>query len=86
MLTGGTTSEWLARFEELGIAAAAVASLEELVRDPAQHRGVLTEAVHPHVGRYLQIRPPVRFSRTPANVHRPAPLIGEDGDDVLGEL
>jgi formyl-CoA transferase len=42
--------------------------------------------VHPVVGPYHVIPPPTRFDATPASVRRPAPLIGQDGDEVLAEV
>jgi crotonobetainyl-CoA:carnitine CoA-transferase CaiB-like acyl-CoA transferase len=81
-----TTAEWLELARRLGIPAGPVPSVEELVEDPAQHRGVLREDDHPVAGRYRQIAPTARFSRTPASVHRPAPLLGQDTVAVLDEL
>ena len=42
-------------------------------------------AEHPHAGSYRVIPPPVRYSKTPASVHRPAALVGEHGAAVLAE-
>ena len=81
-----TTAEWLELASRLGIPAGPVPSIAELVEDPAQHRGVLHEEDHPVAGRYRQITPAARFSRTPASVHRPAPLLGQDTVAVLEEL
>jgi crotonobetainyl-CoA:carnitine CoA-transferase CaiB-like acyl-CoA transferase len=46
----------------------------------------LTTRVHPHMGRIREPRPPVRFSETPAAVHRPAPALGEHSDEILDEI
>jgi crotonobetainyl-CoA:carnitine CoA-transferase CaiB-like acyl-CoA transferase len=81
-----TTAEWLELARRLGIPAGPVPSVAELVDDPARHRGVLRENDHPVAGRYRQISPAARFSRTPASVRRPAPLIGQDTVSVLEEL
>ena len=81
-----TSAEWLELAEELGIPAGPVPSVKELVDDPSQNRGVLSEEEHPVVGRYRQIAPPARFGRTPASVHRHAPLPGQDTLAVLEEI
>jgi crotonobetainyl-CoA:carnitine CoA-transferase CaiB-like acyl-CoA transferase len=81
-----TTAEWLRFCRDNQIAAAEVRSLEELVEDPASHRGALVEAVHPEAGPYRRIVPSVEFSATPAGVHREAPAIGEHTAEVLGEI
>jgi crotonobetainyl-CoA:carnitine CoA-transferase CaiB-like acyl-CoA transferase len=74
-----TTAEWMSLTAELGIPAAELPTLEELVE-------ALPEDEHPSAGHYKVIPPPVRFSRTPASVRRPAPLIGEHNNEVLAEV
>jgi crotonobetainyl-CoA:carnitine CoA-transferase CaiB-like acyl-CoA transferase len=81
-----TSAEWLQLAEELGIPAGPVPELDEIVADPAHHRGLLSEHEHPVVGAYRQIAPPVRFARTAAGVRRHAPLLGQDTEDVLAEV
>jgi alpha-methylacyl-CoA racemase len=39
----------------------------------------------PELGEVRQVGPPVKFSRTPAEVHRPAPAFGEHTEEVLAE-
>jgi crotonobetainyl-CoA:carnitine CoA-transferase CaiB-like acyl-CoA transferase len=39
----------------------------------------------PELGEVRQLGPPVKFSRTPADVHRPAPAFGEHTHEVLAE-
>lgn len=73
-----STEWWLDLCRQKGIPATAVATLEELVDE-------LPEADHPVAGRYKVIPPPVRFSKTPPSVRRPAPLVGEHGREVLLE-
>lgn len=74
-----TTAEWLTLCRERGIPAAPMADLDDVV-------GALPDAEHPVAGTYKQIPPPVRFSRTPADVRRPAPLVGEHNREVLEEV
>jgi crotonobetainyl-CoA:carnitine CoA-transferase CaiB-like acyl-CoA transferase len=62
-----------------------VPTLDEIVDDAAHHRGVLTEALHPVVGVYRQIGPPLVLSDTPVSVRRPAPLVAEHTEEVLAE-
>lgn len=81
-----TSAEWLELADELGIPAGPVPGIDEIVNDPGQHRGVLTEQEHPIVGTYRQITPPVRFGRSPASVRRHAPLLGQDTAAVLASI
>jgi crotonobetainyl-CoA:carnitine CoA-transferase CaiB-like acyl-CoA transferase len=78
ILATRTTAEWLAFCREADVPAAAVASLDDLVDR-------LPEAEHPVAGRYKVVPPPVRFAGAPANVRRPAPLIGQHTEEVLAE-
>jgi len=80
-----TTAEWLEICEANGVPASPVPSLDEIVGDPALHMGAITEADHPVVGRYRQIEPAARFSRSPQSVRRPAPLIAQHTREILVE-
>jgi crotonobetainyl-CoA:carnitine CoA-transferase CaiB-like acyl-CoA transferase len=81
-----TTAEWLELADRLGVPAGPVPSMDEVVADPAHHRGVLSEHRHPVIGVYRQIAPPPRFDRTPAGVHRHAPTLGQDTVEVLADI
>jgi crotonobetainyl-CoA:carnitine CoA-transferase CaiB-like acyl-CoA transferase len=81
-----TTAEWLELCARLGIPAAPVPTIDEIVGDPALHRGVLREESHPLVGAYRHIESPMKFSSTPTSLRRPAPLVGEQTDEILDEL
>jgi len=78
VLATRTTHEWLDFCEAHDIPAVRVASLDDLV-------AALPLAEHPIVGPYRVIPSGVRFDATPTSVRRHAPLIGENGDEVLLE-
>jgi crotonobetainyl-CoA:carnitine CoA-transferase CaiB-like acyl-CoA transferase len=80
-----STAAWLDLCREHEIPASPVPTLDEIVDDAAHHRGVLTEALHPVVGVYRQIGPPLVLSDTPVSVRRPAPLVAEHTEEVLAE-
>jgi crotonobetainyl-CoA:carnitine CoA-transferase CaiB-like acyl-CoA transferase len=86
ILATRTTAEWLELAAELGIPAGPVPSVDEIINDPSQHRGVLSEHEHTAAGRYRQIAPAVRFGQSPAAVRREAPLLGADTEEVLREI
>jgi crotonobetainyl-CoA:carnitine CoA-transferase CaiB-like acyl-CoA transferase len=81
-----TTDEWLELCERLGIPAAPVPTMDEIVNDPARHRGVLRDETHPIVGTYRHIESPIKMSATPTSLRRSAPLVGEQTDEILAEL
>jgi len=73
--------------QEVGVAAMPVLDGPALVQDPhLRARGVLQSLDHPAVGERLTVSPPWGFSRTPAQIDRPGPLLGEHNQYVLGEL
>lgn len=78
IIAGRPTAHWLEFCRVHDIPSSAVRTLDELVDE-------LPIELHPRVGAYRQIPPPVRFSATPANVHRHAPRLGEHGREVLSE-
>jgi len=74
-----TTEEWLAFCRDSNIPASALADLDDLV-------DALPNAIHPLVGDYKLVPPPVRFSRTAAEVRRSAPLPGQHNHEVLRDV
>ena len=58
-----------------------------LMDDPQlRERGLMEWVEHPLSGRRLMAGAPWRFSKTPASIHRPAPLLGEHNHYVLNDL
>ena len=74
-----TTAEWLELCAAEEIPATEVTTLDDHMRS-------YPLAEHPVAGSYRQIPPAVRFSRTPAAIRRPAPLVGEHTEEVLVEV
>jgi crotonobetainyl-CoA:carnitine CoA-transferase CaiB-like acyl-CoA transferase len=74
--------------QEAGVRAMPVQSSEDRVdHDPQlRARGMYVELDHPVLGRKKFQGVPFKLSRTPAAVHRPAPLIGQHTRQVLQDL
>lgn len=86
LLGGRTTAEWLADLEKAEVPAGPVNSLEDLLADPhLAARDLIRRVAHPSEGETLEVGPPARFSRSPAAVRRPAPLLGEHTVQALAE-
>jgi crotonobetainyl-CoA:carnitine CoA-transferase CaiB-like acyl-CoA transferase len=82
-----TTDEWLALLRPLSIPVARLNRIGELMDDPhLKAVGLFEQYEHPDAGAYWSVRPPVRFSATPANIRRHAPRLGEHTEEVLAEL
>jgi crotonobetainyl-CoA:carnitine CoA-transferase CaiB-like acyl-CoA transferase len=86
-LATGTSAHWLERLRAEGVPCAPVLGREDLLSDPqiAANR-LIVESDHPHAGRMRQTRPAAQFDRTPAELRRPAPLLGEHTGEILAEL
>ena len=81
-----TTAEWLAIFRANDVWSGPVYSYAELVDDAqVKHNGTFVEYDHPTEGHVKTPGFPIKFSRTPCEVYRGAPLAGEHTRDVLRE-
>ena len=87
VFAGRTTAEWLAVMEEGGLPAGPVLDVAQMHADPqTRARDMVVGVDHPVAGRVETIGLPVKFSRTPGAVTRPAPRLGEHTEEVLAEL
>jgi crotonobetainyl-CoA:carnitine CoA-transferase CaiB-like acyl-CoA transferase len=48
--------------------------------------GIVVETDHPAAGRLRQARAAARFSRTPPDLRRGAPRLGEHTEEILAEI
>ena len=70
-----------------GVAAMPVLDGRALAQDAqVKARGLLPKITHPVIGERLVVGAPWKFSRTPAAIRRPSPLLGEHNRYVLGDL
>jgi crotonobetainyl-CoA:carnitine CoA-transferase CaiB-like acyl-CoA transferase len=81
-----TTAEWLALFRELEIPAAPLNTPDALFDNPHLNAVGLFETVETEHGPVRLPGVPTWFSRTPGRVAGAAPKLGENTDEVLGEL
>jgi crotonobetainyl-CoA:carnitine CoA-transferase CaiB-like acyl-CoA transferase len=87
ILATKSSAEWLTRLEAHDVPCAPVLSRKEVLRDPqVVANQLIVESEHPHAGPMRQPRPAARFEATPAGLHRAAPLLGENTDEILREL
>ena len=70
-----------------GVAAMPVMNIEDQFLDPhLQERQAYLEVEHPHVGIEWLYGMPWLLGSTPGGISRPAPLLGQHNDYILGEL
>jgi crotonobetainyl-CoA:carnitine CoA-transferase CaiB-like acyl-CoA transferase len=81
-----TTAEWLERLETAGIPSGPVLSIRDMLKHPqTRARDMVVAVDHPIAGRVETIGVPAKFSATPTEVSRPAPLFGQHTREVLTE-
>ena len=60
---------------------------DDLLGDPHLAAvGLFQRHEHPEAGPYVLMRPPVKYSATPANIRRHPPRLGQHTAEVFGEL
>ncbi len=81
-----STAEWLERLEAVGIPAGPVLSIGDMLKHPQTlARDMVVAVDHPIAGRVETIGVPAKFSETPTEIARPAPLYGQHTREVLSE-
>lgn len=81
-----TTGQWLALLGEADVPAGPLHTLESLLDDPHLNAvGFFQRLEHPTEGTLVTLRPPSRWSRTPPEVRRAPPQLGEHSSELLAE-
>ncbi|MBI3953175.1 MAG: CoA transferase [Chloroflexi bacterium] len=82
-----TDYEAMAALQGAGVAAVPSLDNRKLYEDPhTRSREVFTRLRHPAIGERIVMGPPWKLATTPAQVIRPAPLLGQHTGYVLQEL
>lgn len=83
-----TTQEWLDRLATFNVPSAPVQDLNQALRhDPqVRHNQTIVQVDHPSAGAVETLALPVNFHGTPAQYHRPPPMLGEHSVQVLREF
>jgi crotonobetainyl-CoA:carnitine CoA-transferase CaiB-like acyl-CoA transferase len=82
-----TTAEWIAVFDNTGVPAGPVHTIEEALTHPqALAREMVVESVHPQAGLVKGVGFPVKFSEQPRTAATPAPGLGQHTVQVLREF
>ena len=77
----------LAALEAAGVPCGPINSIGEMAADPQTvAREMVVELEHPRAGRTRALGLPVKLSRTPGKVSRPAPVLGQHTREVLAEF
>ena len=78
---------WLPRLDANNIPNAPINSIPEVFKDPQiKHMGIPKQIHHPKMGTSNVVGSPINLSDTPPQFFRPAPLLGENTEEILKRL
>lgn len=78
---------WLDLLEKHGIPSGPIYSYDQTLKDPhIRAREMILEYEHPIAGTMQTLGFPAKFSETPGELVRPAPLLGQHNDEIVTEL
>ena len=81
-----SSEEWIAAFNEAGVPAGYIYSIDEVFADPqVRHLQMAAPARHGKLGDIELVAQPIKLSATPFKVRRATPELGEHTDEVLVE-
>ena len=81
------SAEWIGRFNEAGVPAGPIYSIDQVFADPqVRHLGIAQPVEHPKLGRQELVGQAVTLSRTPSRLRTASPEPGEHTDAILKEL
>ena len=86
-LKSRSSADWIREFEAAGVPVGPVNKIGEMLADPqVAAREMVVEVDHPRAGRTRALGLPIKFSETPGEITRAAPLLGEHTREVLAGL
>ncbi|HEY1446996.1 MAG TPA: CoA transferase [Caulobacteraceae bacterium] len=81
-----TTADWMELTAANSIPAMVANDARDILADPQLTTTLIEERDLPGVGTYRALRPPLRFSKSPASIRREPPQIGADNAEVFAEF
>ena len=80
------TGDWVEILPDAGVPCGPIHNYAQVVADPhTRAREMVVELEHPVEGTVRALGMPLKLSKTPGEIRRPAPLLGEHTDEVLRE-
>ncbi len=81
-----TSSDWLSALDAAGVPAGPVLNVLQMAHDPGVlARQMIIETEHATAGKVKALGLPVKFSATPGEIRRPAPVYGQHSVEILRE-
>jgi formyl-CoA transferase len=86
-LAAKTVDEWIPLFDQAGIPAGPINTLDRVFKDPqVLYTQQVKEIEHPQYGKVKVVGPPVKFSESPVGIQSPPPLLGEHNREILTQI
>ncbi|RNF39258.1 CoA transferase [Planococcus salinus] len=87
VLTQETSEHWLRLLEQSGIPCGPIYSYDQTLADPhIEAREMVQQLEHPVAGTLKTLGFPAKFSETPGQLRKAAPLLGQHNEELLAEL
>ena len=87
LLRGASGATWIERFNEAGVPAGPINSIDQVFADPqVQHVGMAEKVTSAALGELTLVAQPVKLSGTPSSFKLAPPERGEHSDEVLQEF
>ena len=82
-----TLTQWVDHFKDIDCCVSPVLTLKEtLETEQVKSRNMVLAEEHPIEGSVTQFSLPVKFSSFEFNIEKPAPMLGENTEEILSEL
>jgi crotonobetainyl-CoA:carnitine CoA-transferase CaiB-like acyl-CoA transferase len=82
-----SVAHWITAINDAGCPCGRVMDLAEVFEDPqVVAQEMVIDVQHPGHGNVRMTGFPVKLSRTPAGIQRPAPDLGQDTQEILSQL
>lgn len=87
VLISQTSKHWLDLLDAHGIPSGPIYSYDQTLHDPhIQAREMVLEYDHPVAAHMKTLGFPAKYSETPGEIVKPAPLLGQHNDEILEQL
>ncbi len=86
-LAAKTVDEWVPLFDEAGIPAGPINTLDRVFKDPqVLYTEQVQDVEHPQYGKVKVVGPPAQFSDSRIGIQGPPPILGEHSQEILTKI